>query len=72
MVARVFDDILLKGIRSGEAPGRTTASREWYRQQAAKTRVSQNQLTGDTNRSLFATKIESAINGRIIRYSIKR
>lgn len=57
MVARVFDDILLKGIRSGEAPGRTTASREWYRQQAAKTRVSQNQLTGDTNRRRDSTAV---------------
>jgi len=35
MVAKVFDDILLKGIRSGEAPGRTEASRQWYRNRAA-------------------------------------
>lgn len=50
MVAKVFDDILLKGIRSGEAPGRTAASREWYRNMAAKSRVSQSKLTGDSER----------------------
>jgi hypothetical protein len=53
MVAKVFDDILLKGIRSGEAPGRTAASREWYRNQAAKIkkgRVTEAQLTSDRNR----------------------
>ena len=50
MVAKVFDDILLKGIRSGEAPGRTAASREWYRNMAAQSRVSQSKLTGDAER----------------------
>jgi hypothetical protein len=37
MVAKVFDDILLRGIRSGQMPARTDASREWYRQQAKDT-----------------------------------
>lgn len=46
MAAKVFDDILLKGIRSGEVPGRTKASREWYRQQARK--VSPGRVTEDT------------------------
>lgn len=27
----VFDDILMKGIRAGQAPARTVASRNWYR-----------------------------------------
>ncbi len=35
MAAKLFDDILLKGVRSGQAPGKTKASREWYRKQAA-------------------------------------
>jgi hypothetical protein len=35
MVAKVFDDILLKGIRSGQAPARTGEARKWYRDQAA-------------------------------------
>lgn len=33
-MAKVFDDILLKGIRAGQVPGRTAAAREWYRNQA--------------------------------------
>ena len=37
MVAKVFDDILLKGVRSGQIPARTDAAREWYRQQAKDT-----------------------------------
>jgi hypothetical protein len=36
MVAKLFDKILLKGIRSGQVPARTDAAREWYRNQAAK------------------------------------
>jgi hypothetical protein len=35
MVAKVFDDILLKGIRSGQMPARTQEARKWYRDQAA-------------------------------------
>ena len=34
MVAKVFDDLLLKGIRSGQVPARTKAARDWYRDQA--------------------------------------
>jgi hypothetical protein len=34
MVARIFDDILLKGIRSGQMPARTGAAREWFREKA--------------------------------------
>lgn len=34
MVAKVFDDILLKGIRSGQMPARTQEARNWYRDQA--------------------------------------
>lgn len=35
MAAKIFDDILLKGIRSGQVPGRTSAARDWYREQAS-------------------------------------
>lgn len=34
MAAQVFNDILLKGIRSGKVPARTDDAREWYRKQA--------------------------------------
>ena len=38
MTAKIFDDILLKGVRSGQIPGRTDAARQWYRQQAKEIR----------------------------------
>lgn len=47
MAAKVFDDLLLKGIRAGEIPGRTEASRDWYRKRAAavsRGRVTENRL----------------------------
>ena len=34
MAAKVFDDILLRGIRDGQVPARTAEAREWYRNQA--------------------------------------
>jgi len=34
MTSKIFDDILLKGIRSGQVPARTSAARDWYRDQA--------------------------------------
>lgn len=34
MTAKLFDDILLKGIRSGQVPARTKEARDWYRDQA--------------------------------------
>ncbi len=44
----MFDDILLKGIRSGKAPARTDAAREWYRDQAkGVTRTNRNRTKGD-------------------------
>lgn len=44
----MFDDILLKGIRSGKAPARTDAAREWYRNQAkGVTRTNRNRSKGD-------------------------
>jgi hypothetical protein len=59
-MAAIFDEILLRGIRSGQAPARTAAAREWYREQAkgiARTTRNRSQgdklikeLTGDTNR----------------------
>ena len=34
MAAKIFDDMLLKGIRSGQVPARTQAARDWYRNQS--------------------------------------
>ena len=47
-MAKLFDDILLKGIRAGQMPGRTAAAREWYRDQAKDvTRVKRTNSQGD-------------------------
>lgn len=47
-MAAIFDDILLKGIRSGQVPARTAAAREWYRDQAkGVTRTARNRSQGD-------------------------
>lgn len=35
MTAKIFDDLLLKGIRSGQIPARTKEARDWYRDQAS-------------------------------------
>jgi len=34
MPAKIFDEILLKGIRSGQVPARSQSARDWYRDQA--------------------------------------
>lgn len=33
-MAKVFDDLLLKGLKSGQVPARTSTARTWYREQA--------------------------------------
>jgi len=35
MAAKVFDNILLQGVREGQIPARTADAREWYRNQAS-------------------------------------
>jgi hypothetical protein len=45
MAAKVFDDILLRGIRSGQVPARTESARQWYRDQAKQVRRSDVQET---------------------------
>lgn len=43
MVAKIFDDLLLKGIRSGQVPARTQQARDWYRDQAKQVKRSEIQ-----------------------------
>jgi hypothetical protein len=33
-LAKIFDELLLKGIKSGQVPARTSTARVWYREQA--------------------------------------
>jgi hypothetical protein len=37
MATNVFDDLLLKGIRSGQMPARNSTAREWFREKAKET-----------------------------------
>lgn len=47
-MAELFNDILLKGIRSGQMPARSASAREWYRAQAKEiTRSKRNRTQGD-------------------------
>ena len=46
----VFNDILLDGVRSGVIPARTKKAREWYRDKAKSTRVTQGKLLSDAER----------------------
>lgn len=49
-MATVFDDILLKGVRAGEIPGKTLEARTWYRNRAknvSKGRVSEERFRRD-------------------------
>ena len=44
MVAYVFDDILVKGIRTGQVPGRTVDARNWFRDKAKSKSVAPTSL----------------------------
>ena len=43
-MAIVFDELLARGVRAGEIPARSASARDWYRDQARKTRVTPNRL----------------------------
>lgn len=47
MAAKIFDDLLLQGIRSGQVPARTKDARDWYREQAksvARSKIQEERL----------------------------
>lgn len=59
MAAKVFDDILLKGIKSGNVPARTQSAREWYREQAkgiGKARVRDGRLIREAEKERYETR----------------
>lgn len=59
MAAKLFDEILVKGIRAGQVPARTVTAREWFREKAKELgKVSEsNILKGDTSRLKNRTAI---------------
>lgn len=44
MVAYIFDKILTQGVRAGQIPARTDASRSWFRDKAAGTKITPNRI----------------------------
>jgi len=58
-VARIFDDILVQGIRAGQMPARSSSAREWFREKAKSAgKVSEQKiLRGDTDRLKNRTTI---------------
>lgn len=58
-MAKVFDSILLQGIRSGQMPARSSSAREWFREKAKSVgKVSEQKiLRGDTDRLKNKTTI---------------
>jgi hypothetical protein len=51
-MAIIFDEILTKGVRSGQIPARESKARDWYRDTASSyKRVNENKLMkGDRDR----------------------
>ena len=47
MVAYVFDDLITRGVRSGQIPARTRSSREWFRRQAEQSNVAPSRLMSE-------------------------
>ena len=58
-MARIFDDILVQGIRAGQMPARSSSAREWFREKAKSAgKVSEQKiLRGDTDRLKNRTTI---------------
>jgi hypothetical protein len=58
-LAKIFDEILLKGIRAGQVPARSSTAREWFREKAKDAgKVTESQiLRGDNSRLKNRTAI---------------
>jgi len=61
-MATVFDDLLTRGIRSGQVPARTDDARDWFRGKAQKigrTRVTPEKLLADSQRAKSGPQVGS-------------
>jgi len=56
MVAYVFDKLLAQGVRAGQIPARTQAARDWYRDEAERTTVTQAQVMKPEDKARFRGK----------------
>lgn len=60
MAAKIFDDLLLKGIRAGQVPARTQAAREWYRDQAkgvSRSQIKETQLIREMGTDRYESRM---------------
>jgi len=56
-MAVLFDEILNKGVRSGQIPARTAEARDWYRETAKKYKtVKENQFFGGKNKDRMMSR----------------
>lgn len=52
-MATLFDDILVKGIKAGQMPARSSTAREWFRDKAKSLgKVDENKILRDSNERL--------------------
>ena len=56
MAAYIFDDLLLKGIRAGQIPGRTAESRVWFRDRAKASTITDSKLMREANKERLKNK----------------
>lgn len=54
MVAYVFDNILTKGVRSGQIPARTQAARSWFRKEAQNTSVTPSRMMKESKSKMVS------------------
>jgi len=53
MPAKIFDQLLVKGIKSGQMPARSSTAREWFRDKAQSLgKVSESSILRDSNERL--------------------
>jgi hypothetical protein len=57
-MAKLFDDILLKGIKSGQMPARSSTARQWFRDKASSLgKVSESNILRDDKSRLKNTSV---------------
>lgn len=66
-MAKIFDDILLKGVHSGQMPARTEDARKWFRAKAQSTRMTGNARPEQILRSTD-NKVTRVLPGRMYHF----
>jgi hypothetical protein len=56
-MASKFDDLLLRGVKSGHMPARTNDSRKWFRQEAKKLKMKPTKIIRETPEQLRSQSV---------------